>query len=337
MIFDEAHQLPDIASQYFGQSLSSRQLQDLAKDFTIAYRTELKDTQQLQKCADRLAQSAQDFRLQLGDIEALPHLVPNEDEAISKQFERAFRKRGIDFQAGSSLPRRDPERPGRRRHPGERRDHRGRAPCWWPSAAARSPPDSATKRSASPSTAASSSPTNASPPTSPVSTPWATSCPACSWPTADSSTGSSWLRRSPDSTRSSSTTSTFRRSPTATRRSHPLVSPRPRLRIRRRQDHELRLQPRGQRQDRIIGTSRSVKVVRVNEGPVVGVHMIGARVGELIGEAQARGQLGGLPGGHRAASSRAPDPERGARRGVPCSGGQAAPRHLTPARNRLLN
>jgi ATP-dependent DNA helicase DinG len=66
MIFDEAHQLPDIASQYFGQSLSSRQLLDLAKDITIAYRTELKDTQQLQKCADRLAQSAQDFRLQLG-------------------------------------------------------------------------------------------------------------------------------------------------------------------------------------------------------------------------------------------------------------------------------
>jgi hypothetical protein len=29
--------------------------------------TELKDTQQLQKCADRLAQSAQDFRLQLGE------------------------------------------------------------------------------------------------------------------------------------------------------------------------------------------------------------------------------------------------------------------------------
>lgn len=67
MIFDEAHQVPDIASQYFGQSLSSRQLLDLAKDITIAYRTELKDTLQLQKCADRLAQSAQDFRLQLGE------------------------------------------------------------------------------------------------------------------------------------------------------------------------------------------------------------------------------------------------------------------------------
>lgn len=67
MIFDEAHQIPDIASQYFGQSVSSRQLMDLAKDISIAYRTEVRDAQQLQKSADRLAQSTQDFRLQLGD------------------------------------------------------------------------------------------------------------------------------------------------------------------------------------------------------------------------------------------------------------------------------
>ncbi|HEV7741953.1 MAG TPA: dihydrolipoyl dehydrogenase, partial [Pseudolysinimonas sp.] len=33
-------------------------------------------------------------------IEALPHLVPNEDESISKSFERAFRKRGIEFKLG---------------------------------------------------------------------------------------------------------------------------------------------------------------------------------------------------------------------------------------------
>lgn len=33
-------------------------------------------------------------------IEALPHLVPNEDESVSKQFERAFRKRGINFSVG---------------------------------------------------------------------------------------------------------------------------------------------------------------------------------------------------------------------------------------------
>jgi dihydrolipoamide dehydrogenase len=42
----------------------------------------------------------------------------------------------------------------------------------------------------------------------------------------------------------------------------------------------------GNGKSHIIGTSGSVKVVRVNDGPVVGVHMIGARVGELIGEAQ---------------------------------------------------
>ena len=39
VIFDEAHQLPDIASQYFGQSLSSRQLFDLCKDINVVYRT----------------------------------------------------------------------------------------------------------------------------------------------------------------------------------------------------------------------------------------------------------------------------------------------------------
>jgi len=33
-------------------------------------------------------------------IEALPHLAPNEDEALSKGLERAFRKRGIDFKVG---------------------------------------------------------------------------------------------------------------------------------------------------------------------------------------------------------------------------------------------
>ncbi|AKA37114.1 ATP-dependent DNA helicase [Yersinia ruckeri] len=67
MIFDEAHQIPDIASQYFGQQLTSRQLIDLAKDINIAYRTEVRDSAQLQKSADRLSQSAQDFRLELGE------------------------------------------------------------------------------------------------------------------------------------------------------------------------------------------------------------------------------------------------------------------------------
>lgn len=67
IIFDEAHQLPDIASQYFGQSLTSRQLFDICKDSNIVYRTELKDLAQLDKASDHLQKVVQDFRLLLGD------------------------------------------------------------------------------------------------------------------------------------------------------------------------------------------------------------------------------------------------------------------------------
>lgn len=42
----------------------------------------------------------------------------------------------------------------------------------------------------------------------------------------------------------------------------------------------------GNAKSSILGTAGTVKAIRVNNGPVVGVHMIGARVGELVGEAQ---------------------------------------------------
>ncbi len=40
------------------------------------------------------------FGAEVSIIEALPHLVPMEEESVSKQFERAFRKRGIEFSLG---------------------------------------------------------------------------------------------------------------------------------------------------------------------------------------------------------------------------------------------
>ncbi|NLS11563.1 ATP-dependent DNA helicase [Vibrio sp. SM6] len=83
-IFDEAHQLPDIASEYFGQSLSSRQLHELAKDIEIAYRTEAKDMRQLQKVAERLVQSAYDMRLILGE----PGFRGNWREALASDTTR---------------------------------------------------------------------------------------------------------------------------------------------------------------------------------------------------------------------------------------------------------
>ncbi|MBX7265956.1 dihydrolipoyl dehydrogenase [Micromonospora sp. Llam7] len=42
----------------------------------------------------------------------------------------------------------------------------------------------------------------------------------------------------------------------------------------------------GNGKSQILRTAGFVKLVRVSDGPVVGVHMVGARVGELIGEAQ---------------------------------------------------
>lgn len=67
IVFDEAHQLPDIASQYFGQSITSRQLFDLCKDIQITYRTEVKDMAQLGVASDQLQKIVQDFRLLLGE------------------------------------------------------------------------------------------------------------------------------------------------------------------------------------------------------------------------------------------------------------------------------
>lgn len=86
MIFDEAHQLPDIASQYFGQSLSSRQLLD-GKRHHHRLPHRIKRHPAVTKCADRLAQSAQDFRLQLGE----PGYRGNLRELLANpQIQRAF-------------------------------------------------------------------------------------------------------------------------------------------------------------------------------------------------------------------------------------------------------
>ena len=42
----------------------------------------------------------------------------------------------------------------------------------------------------------------------------------------------------------------------------------------------------GNGKSQILGTTGFVKLVREKDGPVVGVHLVGARVGELIGEGQ---------------------------------------------------
>lgn len=63
VIFDEAHQVPDIASEYFGDNLSSRQVQDITKDIIAITRAVLKDADQLAKIAEKCQMHMADLRL----------------------------------------------------------------------------------------------------------------------------------------------------------------------------------------------------------------------------------------------------------------------------------
>ncbi|MEJ2610856.1 MAG: ATP-dependent DNA helicase [Candidatus Thiodiazotropha sp.] len=65
-ILDEAHQLPDVAGSFFGDSLSGRQLIELARDCITEYHREAKDTPELPERAERLKQASRDLRLALG-------------------------------------------------------------------------------------------------------------------------------------------------------------------------------------------------------------------------------------------------------------------------------
>lgn len=63
IVFDEAHQLPDIASQYFSETVSTRMIVELCKDLQLLYRTEVRDARSLSQIADQLERSARDLRL----------------------------------------------------------------------------------------------------------------------------------------------------------------------------------------------------------------------------------------------------------------------------------
>jgi ATP-dependent DNA helicase DinG len=63
MIFDEAHQIGDIASDYFGEAFSTKQLVDLCADVSQVYRSKLTDVKQLGLAADKLQKTCQEFRL----------------------------------------------------------------------------------------------------------------------------------------------------------------------------------------------------------------------------------------------------------------------------------
>jgi len=67
VIVDEAHKLPDVVSQFFGKSVSSRQMLELATDMRREYLTEAKDCRELDDAAGEIEQYVKEFRLALGE------------------------------------------------------------------------------------------------------------------------------------------------------------------------------------------------------------------------------------------------------------------------------
>ncbi len=88
-VIDEAHQLPDIAAQFFGRKLSSRQLLDLARDTVGEQLHEAPDMRELRNLAQDLETGVRHFRLAFG-------VEPNRDawinikdtSAIERELER---------------------------------------------------------------------------------------------------------------------------------------------------------------------------------------------------------------------------------------------------------
>ena len=70
VIFDEAHQLPETARMFFGETLSSAQLVDLARDVRVELHAAGGASPELERVALRLEKAARDLRLVFGEPSA---------------------------------------------------------------------------------------------------------------------------------------------------------------------------------------------------------------------------------------------------------------------------
>ncbi len=66
MIFDEAHHLPDLARQFFGESVSTAQLIELARDARAAQILHAKEMPEIADAAMAMDKAARDVRIALG-------------------------------------------------------------------------------------------------------------------------------------------------------------------------------------------------------------------------------------------------------------------------------
>ena len=87
VIFDEAHQLPEVAGLFFGEDISTSQLLDLARDSTTAYITLAKDCMALGDAIPILEKACKDFRLV---FQYEGSRLPVQKALALKNFESAF-------------------------------------------------------------------------------------------------------------------------------------------------------------------------------------------------------------------------------------------------------
>lgn len=77
IIFDEAHQLPEIAAQFFSTTLTSRQLIELARDVEAEILLAAKDLRHIVEYTDTLQARTQEMRLALGpELRRAPWSLP---------------------------------------------------------------------------------------------------------------------------------------------------------------------------------------------------------------------------------------------------------------------
>jgi len=88
-VIDEAHQLPDIAAQFFGRKLSSRQLLDLSRDSVTEQLIEAPDAKDLRDIAQMLETSVRHFRLGF-PVEPMRDawLTVRESDVLQRELER---------------------------------------------------------------------------------------------------------------------------------------------------------------------------------------------------------------------------------------------------------
>ncbi len=87
VIFDEAHQLPEVAGLFFGEDISTSQLIELCRDSTAAYLTQAKDCVELGKAIPLLEKSCKDFRLVFAYEGSR---LPVQKALVLKGFDEAF-------------------------------------------------------------------------------------------------------------------------------------------------------------------------------------------------------------------------------------------------------